>query len=366
MSRTITNINANTETFQIWLDRTNQALDVLEETVTLKANTAGDITSGNGFVVGILGANTITATQIRGGNVTSSDYITFITNTNIAASQANVVANVYMQGANLTFNSNSSITAIKVASNGTSTNTTVGGTNFRVTANTRFDTNITLVGSLDVTGTITGDITLTGNAIYTTATIFNANVEFQDEVTGNVNFDSGTLFVDSVNNRVGIGTTSPLSDLHVYGSLVLDNDNADGPQLALASLGYDTYYIDNFSGDLRFYNGGTERVKIDASGNVGIGNTAPAHKLRVEGTTSITGTSSLSNTTIAGANLYVTSTNTAISSNVTLSGSSVKVDNTLTVNTVTFASGNSITNYTVSTSAPTGGSDGDVWVVIPA
>lgn len=179
MSRTITNINANTETFQIWLDRTNEALDVLEETVTLKSNTAGDTTAGNGFVVGILGANTLTATQIRGGNVASSDYITFVSNTNFATSQVNAVANVYVQGANLTFNSNSTVTAIKVASNGTSTNTTVGGTNLRVTANTRFDSDINLFGNLVIDGTLTGNVEITGNSVFTTTVVYSSNVEFQ-------------------------------------------------------------------------------------------------------------------------------------------------------------------------------------------
>ena len=34
----------------------------------------------------------------------------------------------------------------------------------------------------------------------------------------NVNFDSGTLFVDSVGNEVGIGTTNPTSNLHIVGN----------------------------------------------------------------------------------------------------------------------------------------------------
>lgn len=33
--------------------------------------------------------------------------------------------------------------------------------------------------------------------------------------SGNATFDSTTLFVDSTNNRVGIGTTTPLTDLQV-------------------------------------------------------------------------------------------------------------------------------------------------------
>lgn len=36
-------------------------------------------------------------------------------------------------------------------------------------------------------------------------------------ISGNVNFDSGTLFVDSVGNEVGIGTQSPLAKLDIRG-----------------------------------------------------------------------------------------------------------------------------------------------------
>ena len=44
-------------------------------------------------------------------------------------------------------------------------------------------------------------------------------------VSGNVVVDTNTLFVDSVNNRVGIGTTSPDEKLHVNGNIRLG-----GPQ----------------------------------------------------------------------------------------------------------------------------------------
>jgi hypothetical protein len=37
-------------------------------------------------------------------------------------------------------------------------------------------------------------------------------------VLGDVNYDSGTFFVDSTNNRIGIGTTTPTSALHVIGA----------------------------------------------------------------------------------------------------------------------------------------------------
>lgn len=54
---------------------------------------------------------------------------------------------------------------------------------------------------------------------------------------------------------------------------------------------------------------------------------------------------------------------------IVLKGAPISVDNTITATSVTVSSGvqfasNAITNYTVSTSSPTGGNEGDVWVVV--
>lgn len=90
MSRTISNVVVSSDSFYSWLVKTNETIEAFLDTVTVKANTAGDLTNGNGFVVGILGANTLTATNIRGGNVTTNSVVTFTTNTNIGNSTVEV------------------------------------------------------------------------------------------------------------------------------------------------------------------------------------------------------------------------------------------------------------------------------------
>jgi hypothetical protein len=78
-----------------------------------------------------------------------------------------------------------------------------------------------LVGTdIATVGTITsgvwnaGAVTSSGGISGTTGA-FSSNVS----ITGNLTVDSGTFFVDATNNRVGIGTTSPLSGMmHIYGT----------------------------------------------------------------------------------------------------------------------------------------------------
>ena len=62
---------------------------------------------------------------------------------------------------------------------------------------------VTLANNLTVTGTVTQ----TGGAT------------FNGGITGNVAFDTDTLYVDATNNRVGIGTSSPLTELNVHGGI---------------------------------------------------------------------------------------------------------------------------------------------------
>ncbi|MDD2935418.1 MAG: tail fiber domain-containing protein [Candidatus Pacebacteria bacterium] len=77
------------------------------------------------------------------------------------------------------------------------------------------------------------------NLNYTNGSISNLTV-------GSAVFDTDTLFVDSVNNRVGIGTTTPSSKLDIYqGNLNLDN-TTNANQYGVISKG-GTRFIHNFN-----------------------------------------------------------------------------------------------------------------------
>lgn len=80
------------------------------------------------------------------------------------------------------------------------------------------------VYKLDVQGDarITGNLTL-GDATTDTITVNAANFN----LANNVSFDSGTLFIDAQNNRVGVGITNPQHSLSVNGSIHLTTGDGD-------------------------------------------------------------------------------------------------------------------------------------------
>jgi hypothetical protein len=96
--------------------------------------------------------------------------------------------------------------------------------------------------------------------------------------------------IDSSGN-VGIGTSSPGQRLQVNGPTVtqiLYNTNALANDDSAASIkttnGPLWNYLNLDASSYRFNTFGTERVRIDSSGNVGIGTSSPASKLDVIGT----------------------------------------------------------------------------------
>ena len=101
---------------------------------------------------------------------------------------------------------------------------------------------------------------------------------FVSNADGDVKFDTDTLFIDSSANRVGIGTTTPDTALHVNSgtannaatltstdayALIKFEDNDTTTETTLGAL-------DN---DMVFRVGAAERMRIDSGGRVGIGAT---------------------------------------------------------------------------------------------
>ena len=242
----------------------------------------------------------------------------------------------------------------------TGTVTSVGGTGtvngISLSGTVTSSGNLTLGGTLsgvDLASQITGTLPIanggTGSAtqnfvdLSTTQTVGGAKT-FTSALTqsgGDVNFDSGTLFVDESEDRVGIGTSSPTTKLTVQGDITdnidflrIQDPNYDGfftigsntaggflGQLEGSTDGYNSFgsiyigslddsrdvYVSNAAvttfqsreyTDLAtksnpsalenanafdFNNYNTSLMMIQADGDVGIGTTSPSYKLDVNG-----------------------------------------------------------------------------------
>ena len=179
-----------------------------------------------------------------------------------------------------------------------------------------FATPITL-GNTAVT--INGTFSSIGNLTLNNATIASGNATVtkitaptHDAGSGNAltlqsNSTTG-LYIDTSQN-VGIGTSSPTAygthkTLAINGAagVVLDmlyNGTRTG---SIVTESADVNILNITSGPLRFSTNATEQMRIDSSGNVGIGTTSPGAKLNVNGTGAFGGVSGTAACTQIGNN----------------------------------------------------------------
>ena len=145
------------------------------------------------------------------------------------------------------------------------------------------------------TGTLDRNTTGSAATLTTPRTIggvnFDGSVDIVPTTFGAATFDTDTLVVDSVNDRVGVGTNAPENALHIRNGIpaVLLDDSDDDTKVRIAGgVGGDLYVDSNWggsgnTGDIIFREASSEKMRITGTGNVGIGTTSPQQKLEVHG-----------------------------------------------------------------------------------
>jgi len=148
--------------------------------------------------------------------------------------------------------------------------------------------------TIDSSGNLTApnNLTVTGTVTQTGGATFNGGI------SGNVAFDTDTLYVDATNNNVGIGTTAPSTGfggtisnvkLALKGSgaggnngtatLLMGGDNNHYSYLSSEHTGGGSTYL--AFGTANGAANPAERMRIDSSGNVGI-NKTPNNRAQLE------------------------------------------------------------------------------------
>ena len=333
------NVSSDSVAYILSVDVTSHKVGIGTANPFQKLHVAGSILA-NGTInattdLCIQGGTCLSTVAAAGEPLWTANYTAF------NASWSSITNTSYMTGANFTLQNISMKNYVDIQ-NTSQTNAmtaqNTSQTNYINVVAARWNDNYTNMqtncGSSFVTGIYANGTFMCGSAgaetdpkwtaNWTNVACTNIHETFTENVTfaKNISVDGNTLYVDSNNDRVGIGTTSPGYNLVVNGSagsLAFDmSGTIDGnPYLrAFDSSGSPTNF--NFAGGAFFtgnlygsnfgdgstnkqwlkltdtttslWTNGSERVTVLNNGNVGIGTSSPQQRLHVNGSILANGT----------------------------------------------------------------------------
>ena len=171
----------------------------------------------------------------------------------------------------------------------------------------------TVNGTLIVNPGVANAIVVTGNSTHSNVTITSNSTQFFSNVT----FDTNLLFIDAVNNRVGVATITPDAGLtvattaNVSGAVVLGSTLAVNGSLTVSNNGTFTGVVNASSG----FNSGAN-VSISTSdikvGNATVNSSVNSSSISTTGTLTVTSNASFGNNVTISGNLIVSGTTTYV------------------------------------------------------
>ena len=195
MTINVANVSSN-QSFGAWLNTTNLLTVMMSQnTVTVDSTAGGSKSTGNGYIFGSFGANTLfVGNSISGGNLTSNSTLFVLGNTVFQYATSNLISvNANTNGSNVSTNANTIYLTTPITGN----TTISGGVLYLNTVNVNIQNVLSVGGNTFITGALSSaNLTTTTNVV----TI-------------------GTSAYYVANGNFGVGNNTPSNKLVVAGAV---------------------------------------------------------------------------------------------------------------------------------------------------
>ncbi len=238
MTISTANLNIGTDTFGVWLNKTNQLSHYMtNHIVTIDSTSGGNNSTGNGYVIGSFGANTIAVgNTLRGGNVTVSSNLNISSNATISGnlSVSIIIANGGFGTATQVLSSNGSgMYWGTVSSGGGGTVTNIATGNGLTGGPITSTGTVSVLANSGIVANGTGVHVLANSGIIANGTGVFVNSSYIASLTSNNSLYLGEVAAASYVNTSGAYT---ISGIHTLNANIIFNNN----KVIIANGGFGT------------------------------------------------------------------------------------------------------------------------------